>query len=177
MTDHDMTTAEVPPESPRNDALAQMQATAEENWNKYLRAAAELDNVRKRAAREIQQARQFGVERLAGDLLAVVDSLEAGLEVSGEVSVEALLEGNRATLRLLKTTLDRHGITEVDPAGESFDPQLHEALTVRAGTDARPGTVVEVVQKGYLLNGRLIRPARVVVAAESAEAAPPHGDA
>lgn len=148
---------------PRDD-LAEAQASAQENWNKYLRAVAELDNFRKRAARDVEQARKFGVERLAAELLAVVDSLEMGLEAGGSASAESLLEGKKATLRLLKATLEKFGIGEIDPAGDAFDPQLHEALSIQPAPEAPPGSVVTVVQKGYQLNGRLLRPARVVVA-------------
>ncbi len=146
------------------DALAQAEATAQENWNRYLRLAAELDNVRKRAARDVEQARKFGVERLAGDLLTVMDSLEKGVEAGSRASMDALLEGKKATLRLMKSALERAGVTEIAPSGEPFDPQLHEALSVRPTRAVEPGAVLEIVQKGYQLNGRLLRPARVVVA-------------
>jgi molecular chaperone GrpE len=152
------------------DALAQAQATAQENWNKYLRAVAELDNVRKRTARDVEQARRFGVERLAGELLAAVDSLEMGLEAATGASVESLLEGKRATLRLLRAALEKA------PAGQAFDPQLHEALGMQPAPAAEPGSVIAVVQKGYQLNGRLLRPARVIVAAAAEAAAPPTDD-
>jgi len=145
------------------EALAQAQATAEENWNRYLRAVAELDNVRKRSAREAEQARKFGFERLAAEWLPVLDSLEMGLEAGVGASAESLLEGKKATLRLMKTALERHGITEVSAAGEAFDPQVHEALTVQPSS-ADEGSVIGVIQKGYVLNGRLLRPARVIVA-------------
>jgi len=154
------------------DALSQAEATARENWNKYLRAAAELDNVRKRAVRDVEQARKFGVERLAGDLLAVLDSLEMGLEAGTGATTEALLAGKKATLRLLRSALERVGVVELDPSGQAFDPQLHEALSIRPAPAAEPGSVVAVVQKGYQLNGRLLRPARVVVAGAVREAEP-----
>jgi molecular chaperone GrpE len=158
------------------DALAQARATAEENWNKYLRAVAELDNVRKRAARDVEQARRFGVERLAGELLAAVDSLEMGLEAATGASVESLLEGKKATLRLLRAALEKAGVSEIAPAGQAFDPQLHEALGMQPAPAAEPGSVIAVVQKGYQLNGRLLRPARVIVAAAAEAAAPPTGE-
>lgn len=145
------------------EALARAQAAADENWNRYLRTAAELDNVRKRSAREVEQARRFGVERLAAELLPVLDSLEMGLEAGIGASAEALLEGKKATLRLMKAALERHGITEVSAAGQAFDPQVHEALTVQP-SPAEAGSVIGVIQKGYSLNGRLLRPARVIVA-------------
>ena len=169
-------------EAPRDvrEALAEAEATAQENWNKYLRAAAELDNFRKRAARDVEQARRSGVERLAAELLGVVDSLEMGLEAGPAASAEALLEGKKATLRLLRTALERFGVAAVDPAGLAFDPQLHEALGIQPAPGAEPGSVIAVVQKGYQLNGRLLRPARVIVAAAAgppAESAGESGDA
>jgi molecular chaperone GrpE len=170
MTDQD-TTPEVAPEQSLRDALAQAEATAQENWNKYLRAAAELDNVRKRAARDVEQARKVGMERLAADLLTALDSLEMGVEAGASAPVEVLLEGKRATLRQLKAALERHGVVEVSPAGQPFDPQLHEALSIRPDSGAEPGSVLDVVQKGYQLNGRLLRPARVIVAGPAGPAA------
>jgi molecular chaperone GrpE len=161
--------AEAADEALLRESLAGAEALAQENWNKYLRAAAELDNVRKRAARDIEQARKFGVERLAADLLPVVDSLEMGLEAANSVAARTLLEGQQATLRLLKSALERAGVTELSPEGQPFDPQLHEALSIEPAHSAEPGTVIRVVQKGYQLQGRLLRAARVVVA-ESARA-------
>ncbi|MCC7258569.1 MAG: nucleotide exchange factor GrpE [Gammaproteobacteria bacterium] len=151
------------------EALAVAEATSQENWGKYLRAAAELDNVRKRAARDVEQARKFGIERLAGELLAVLDSIESGLAVGQEASVGGLAEGQQATLRLLRAALERFGVTEVMAAGQAFDPQLHEALSIQAHPGAAPGSVLVVIQKGYQINGRLLRPARVVVAGETGE--------
>lgn len=156
---------------PPDDPLAEAQAAAQENWNKYLRSVAELDNFRKRAARDVEQARKFGVERMAAELLGVVDSLEMGLDAGASASADSLLEGKRATLRLLRSTLEKFGIGEIDPAGQPFDPQLHEALGIHPGAAAEPGSVVTVVQKGYQLNGRLLRPARVIVAGSPPEAA------
>jgi molecular chaperone GrpE len=144
-------------------------ARADENWDRYLRTAAELENVRKRAARDVEHARKFALERFATELLAVKDSLEMGLAAAnagGETAnVESLLEGSRTTLKQLAATLERFGVAEVDPEGEPFDPTLHEAMTTQPSADVEPGTVLAVYQKGYTLNGRLLRPARVVVAA------------
>jgi molecular chaperone GrpE len=143
--------------------LAEAEARAAEHWTAYLRVAAELENFRKRAAREIDAARQFGVERLAAELLPVADSLGLALNVAATTDPATLAEGHRATLRLLQTAFERAGITELDPAGQPFDPRLHEAMTTRPSADHPAGTVVQVVQKGYVLNGRLLRPARVIV--------------
>jgi molecular chaperone GrpE len=145
-------------------ALAEAQAKADENWERYLRAAAETDNVRKRSARDVENAHKFAIERFGKELLAVTDGLEMALAASDSASIESLLEGSRATLKLLGTTMERFGITAIDPEGEPFDPELHEAISVQPSDTVEPGTVLNVVQKGYILNGRLLRPAMVVVA-------------
>ncbi len=147
-------------------ALAEAQAKADENWERYLRAAAETDNVRKRAARDVENAHKFAIERFGKELLAVTDGLEMALAASDNASIESLLEGSRATLKLLGTTMERFGISAIDPEGEPFDPELHEAISVQPSDTVEPGTVLNVVQKGYVLNGRLLRPAMVVVAEE-----------
>ena len=145
-------------------ALAEAQAKADENWERYLRAAAETDNVRKRSARDVENAHKFAIERFGKELLAVTDGLEMALAASDSASIESLLEGSRATLKLLGTTMERFGITAIDPEGEPFDPELHEAISVQPSDIVEPGTVLNVVQKGYILNGRLLRPAMVIVA-------------
>ena len=150
------------------DALAKAEAAAEENWAKYLRTVAELDNVRKRAARDVEKARQFGVEGLAAELLSVADSLEMALETGSQAPAESLLEGGRATLKQLQAAMEKYGVTQVSPEGEPFDPELHEAMTMAESTTAEPNSVISVVQRGYQLNGRLLRPARVIVAKEPA---------
>lgn len=162
-----------PPEAAGSDpvaglreALEKSEATAAENWNRYLRAVAELDNVRKRAARDVEAARRSGIEKLAGELLGIVDSLEMGLETGGSASAESLLAGKEATLRLLRSAFDKFGIELVDPVGHPFDPQLHEAMSMQPSTTATPGSVLAVLQKGYRLGDRLLRPARVIVAGE-----------
>lgn len=151
------------------EALAEAEARAQENWDRYLRAAAETENVRKRASRDIENARRYALENFGKDLLPVKDSLEMGIQAAENADVATLLEGKAATLKLLSTTLERFGIEEVDPLGEPFDPSFHEAMTLQPSAEAEPGTVLTVVQKGYVLNGRLLRPAMVVVAAEPAE--------
>ncbi len=150
-------------------ALAEMKALADENWDKYVRAAAELENVRKRASRDVENAHKFALERLCSELLAVRDSLEMGLAAADKADAQSLLEGKKATLKLLTATMERFGVVELDPQGEPFDPQEHEAMTMQPSADVEPGSVLSVFQKGYALNGRLLRPARVVVAAEPAD--------
>ena len=151
------------------DAAEQLEAAesrADENHALYLRAAAELENVRKRASRDVEKARKFGAENLAQDLLEVADNLERGLEAGQTATPQALLDGTQATLKLLRAALIKAGVEEVDPEGEPFDPELHEAMTMQPSETAEPGSVIAVIQKGYQLNGRLLRPARVVVAGE-----------
>ena len=148
------------------DPMAALQAKADENWDRYLRAAAEADNVRKRAARDVENARKYALENFGRELLAVKDSLEMGIQAADNADVDALLAGKEATLKLLATTLERFGIEELDPEGEPFDPEQHEAVSMQPSDDLEPGSVLKVIQKGYSLNGRLLRPAMVVVAAE-----------
>lgn len=148
-------------------ALAAANARATENWERYLRAAAEVENVRKRASRDVENAHKFALERFGKELLAVRDSLEMGLAAADNASVESLLEGSTATLKMLEKTMQNFGIEVVNPEGEPFDPELHEAISMQPSGDVEPGSVAVVVQKGYSLNGRLLRPAMVVVAEET----------
>jgi len=146
--------------------LEELQAKADENWDLYLRAAAEIENVRKRAARDVEHARKYALENFGRELLEVKDSLEMGIAAADNADAASLLEGSQATLKVLTGTLERFGIEEIDPEGEPFDPELHEAMTMQPSSDVEPGSVLTVIQKGYTLNGRLLRPARVIVAAE-----------
>jgi molecular chaperone GrpE len=148
------------------DTIAELQAKADENWDRYVRAAAEVENVRKRAQRDVENAHRFALESFSKELLAVVDSLEMGLEAAESADAGALRDGSEATCKLLKSTLERFGVTVVDPEGEPFDPEYHEAMSMMPSADTEPGSVLTVIQKGYTLNGRLLRPARVIVAAE-----------
>lgn len=149
--------------------LESLQAKADENWDRYLRAMAEADNIRKRASRDIEHAHKFALENFSKDLLAVKDSLEMGLAAADTADAESLLAGSEATLKLLAGSLERFGISEIDPEGEPFDPERHEAMTMQPSAEVEPGSVLTVIQKGYVLNGRLLRPARVIVASEPAE--------
>jgi molecular chaperone GrpE len=145
-------------------ALAAAESRALESRDLYMRALAELDNVRKRAVRDIEHAHKFGLERVANDLIGVKDSLELGL--ASAASADALREGTRATLQLLSKALEKAGVTEIVPQGEQFNPELHEAMVMQPSAEHVPNSIVQVVQKGYQLNGRLLRPARVIVAKE-----------
>jgi molecular chaperone GrpE len=150
------------------DPVAELQAKADENWDRYLRAAAETENVRKRAARDVENAHKFALENFSRDMLAIKDSLEMGIQAAENADVETLMAGKEATLKLLSTTLQRFGIEELDPHGEPFDPEFHEAVSMQPSTELEPGSVLAVVQKGYSLNGRLLRPAMVIVVAAEA---------
>jgi len=136
----------------------------DEQRDRYLRVAAEMDNLRKRSAREVELARKFGAERLAQSILPVRDSLEAGLVAAEKAGQDALVEGVRATVRLLDEAFGGAGIREIDPKGQPFDPNKHEALSLLPAANVAPNTVLEVVQKGYELNDRLLRAAKVIVA-------------
>ncbi len=129
-----------------------------------LRAAAEAQNARRRAEQDVEKARKFALERFSSDLLSVVDNLERALQSAAEAEdAAAIAEGVDLTLRGLMDALKKHGVEAVDPAGEPFDPQLHQAMTMVPNPDMEPNTVMDVMQKGYTLNGRLLRPAMVVV--------------
>ena len=153
------------------DELAAAQEAAEANLNKYLRLAAEMENLRKRTVRDVEHARKYGIERFATEILAVIDSLELGLEAAPTASMDSFLEGQSATYKLLLGAIEKNDIEVIDPEGEPFDPQMHEAMTMQPSDTAEPGSVLAVVQKGYQLNKRLLRPARVVVAREPDESA------
>jgi molecular chaperone GrpE len=157
-------------QSPPGDAaLAAAEAKALENRNNYLRAVAELENYRKRAEREIDNARKYAVERFAQELVTVGDALEAGIHAGADNPGPALLEGAQATLRQLHKAFEKAGIKIIDPAGQAFDPEWHEAMVAQPSATVAPNTVLNVVQKGYSLNGRLLRPARVIVSKSAAE--------
>jgi molecular chaperone GrpE len=127
-----------------------------------LRERAELDNQRKRVARDIDMARKFANERLLGDLLPVIDSLEAGLNLAGG-EPNALREGMELTLRQLLKVAGDNGLVAVDPVGQPFNPEHHQAMSLVPAPGVAPNHVVQVYQKGWLLNERLLRPALVVV--------------
>jgi molecular chaperone GrpE len=145
------------------EALAAAEARATENRNSYLRAVAEMDNFRKRSEREVDNARKFAIERFAQELVPVGDALEAGISAGAANPGPALLEGAQATLRQLYRAFDKGGIKIIDPMGQPFDPEWHEAMAVQESAAQAANTVVSVIQKGYSLNGRLLRPARVIV--------------
>lgn len=145
------------------EALKEKLAQAEDQ---VLRAAAEAQNARRRAEQEVEKARKFALERFAGDLLPVVDNLERALDTvdQDDASLKAVLEGVELTRKSLLDTLTKYHVEVVDPQGEPFDPQFHEAMAMVPNPDAEPNSVIDVMQKGYTLNGRLLRAAMVAVA-------------
>ncbi len=139
---------------------------AEELHDAWLRAKAETENVRRRAQDDIAKASKFAVERFAGELLAVKDSLEAALAAEAP-SVESMRSGTELTLKQLASAFEKSRLTEVNPLGEKFDPNFHQAISM-VEADQEPNTVVSVLQKGYLIADRVLRPALVIVATAKA---------
>ena len=146
-------------------ALQAAEARAEENWSQFLRARAEMENLRRRAEKDVASARQQSLEKLASELLGVKDSLEMGLQAANEdgADVAKLAEGSALTLRMFNQALEKFSIEELDPEGARFDPEAHEAMAAQEAADVEPNTVINVVQKGYRLGDRLLRPAMVIV--------------
>lgn len=165
-------TAPETPESPAETdprtlqaALEEARAKADEHWQLYLNARADIENIRRRAERDLAKAHKFALEGFVKELLPVKDSLEMGLAAANEqADVAKLKEGKALTLKMLDSALSKFGVQEVDPQGDKFNPELHEAMAMQPSNEATPNTVLQVVQKGYLLNERLVRPAMVVVA-------------
>lgn len=152
--------AEVMPSA--EEIIRQLELQVQEHHDAWLRAKAEADNIRKRAQADIANAHKFALEGFATELLAVRDSLEAALATEN-ASVESLREGVALTLKLLTSAFDKGQIKQVNPVGEKFDPHRHQAMTA-VESDKAPNTVLHVMQKGYLLNERVLRPALVMVA-------------
>ncbi|MEO1888935.1 MAG: nucleotide exchange factor GrpE [Cycloclasticus sp.] len=145
--------------------LETAKTAASDNWDKLLLAKAEVENIRRRTQKDIEKAHRFSIEKFAKDMLPVVDSLEMGLAASNESDVDAsaLKEGMELTYKQLISSLEKSGVVQVDPEGETFSPDLHQAISVVPSPDHAPNTVMQVFQKGYTLNGRLLRPAMVIV--------------
>jgi molecular chaperone GrpE len=144
--------------------LAEAQSLASQHRDQLLRASAELENIRKRASRDVEQAHRYALEKIAQELLPVRDSLELAAASAPTADAASLAAGQEATLKLLARAFDKFSILGIEPVGEPFDPQKHEAIAVQEAHAAQPDSVLVVVQKGYELNGRLLRPARVIVA-------------
>ncbi len=149
--------------------LAAAQAKVDESNERVLRAQAELENVRRRAQRDVEGAHKFALEKFVNELLPVKDSLELG-EAAAQADgadTEKVREGLALTSKMMADVLSKFGVAEINPQGDRFDPDQHQAMSMQDVADAAPNTVVNVFQKGYLLNERLVRPAMVVVASAS----------
>jgi molecular chaperone GrpE len=152
-------------DEPADVELTLVQAQLQEAREAQLRALAEMENVRKRAQRDVESAHRFAVERFAADMIEVRDTLELGLAAAGSAPEAAkFVEGSQATLRMIDKAFERAGLAVVDPVGQAFNPEFHEAIMAQPTADQPVGSVLAVVQKGFTLNGRLLRPARVVIA-------------
>lgn len=140
-------------------------ARADESDKNYLLAKAEVENIRRRTQKDVEKARRYSIEKFANELLPVIDSLEMGIAAAekGAGDVDALKEGMSLTYKQLMSSFEKSGITELNPDGEAFNPELHQAMSIVPSPDHQPNTVMQVFQKGYSLNSRLLRPAMVIV--------------
>ena len=146
-------------------ALAAAQSTVSDQKDSVIRAKAEVDNIRRRAAQDVEKARKFALEKFAGEMLTTVDNLERALPSidKDDENNKGIIEGVELTLQGLITSLEKFGVKAVDPQDQPFNPELHQAMSMQEVPDVAPNTVIAVMQKGYELNGRLIRPAMVMV--------------
>jgi molecular chaperone GrpE len=169
-TGQEVSTDELPDHVELTALLEDARGKADEHWDQVVRLQAEMDNLRKRSGRDLANAHKFALEGFANELLPVKDSLEMGLaafDVEG-ADTGSLKEGVELTLQMLTSAMDKAAIKEVNPQDEPFDPDFHQAMSMQERDDVEPNTVVNVVQKGYTLNGRLIRPAMVIVSKATA---------
>lgn len=145
--------------------LEDARAKADEHFDALLRARAEIENLKRRHANELEKAHKFALDGFVRELLGVRDSLELGRDAAHDDNADLarLREGTDLTLKLLTDAMSKFGVEQIDPQGQPFNPEYHQAMTMQHREDLPPNTVVSVVQKGYLLNGRLVRPALVIV--------------
>ncbi|PLX63624.1 nucleotide exchange factor GrpE [Sedimenticola selenatireducens] len=145
--------------------LEDARAKADEHWDQLVRTQAQMDNLRKRQERELENAHKYALERFVNELLPVRDSMEMGLAAANDenATIDHLREGTALTLKLFSDVMEKFNVVQINPEGQPFDPELHQAMSMQPRSDVPPNTVVIVVQKGYTLNGRLVRPAMVMV--------------
>ena len=146
--------------------LSAAEAAAQEEKDRALRIAAEMENLRRRTAQDVEKAHKFALEKFTGELLPVIDSLERALELAdrNNETLKPMMEGVELTLRAMLTTVGKFGVEQVNPMGDAFDPNRHQAISMVENGNVAPNSVMAVMQKGYELNGRVIRPAMVMVA-------------
>lgn len=162
-----------PPAESADEQLAAARKEAAASHERYLRAVADLENFRKRALREKEEVRQFGTAAVMEDIVPILDNLNLGLAAAKQQGEgRAIADGVALVLEQLKATLARHGLNEVNPAGQAFDPHLHECITHQPSAEVPEEKVMQVVRPGYMLNGRLLRPASVVVSSGPAKGDP-----
>lgn len=150
--------------------LEEALAKADEYYDSLLRTKAELDNVRKRSQRELENAHKYAIEKFINELLPVIDSMELGQQAAETATeIEQIKEGVGMTLNMFYSLLEKFEIERINPEGDNFDPELHQAMSMQETSEAAPNSVIAVMQKGYVLAGRLLRPAMVVVAKAPAE--------
>ena len=161
-------TEEISIESKDSINIEDLEKQAVENWDKVLRLQAEIDNLRKRTIKDIENTNKSSIERVFREILPVLDSFELGVlvDTSTKEGVETFIEGQNATLKLLQSVLERFSIETLNPEHMKYDPELHEVISMQDTDQVEQGYIVQVVQKGYRLNQRLLRPARVIVASE-----------
>ncbi|MDH5546843.1 MAG: nucleotide exchange factor GrpE [Gammaproteobacteria bacterium] len=147
------------------EALAAAEAKAQENWDLALRTKAEAENIKRRAEKDVSNAHRYALEKFVNELVPVIDSMELGLAVfqGNEVDATKIREGSELTLKMLASAVEKFGVEQMNPQGEKFNPEFHQAMTMQESTEQEPNTVLTVIQKGYTLHGRLVRPAMVVV--------------
>ncbi|KKD01581.1 nucleotide exchange factor GrpE [Photobacterium halotolerans] len=147
-------------------ALAASEATVKEQQDSVLRARADMENMRRRTEQEIDKARKFALEKFAGELLPVIDNMERALELADKTdeALKPMLEGVELTLKTMTDTVEKFGLKAINPMGEAFNPEFHQAMSMQESAEHAPNTVMMVLQKGYALNGRVVRPAMVMVA-------------
>jgi molecular chaperone GrpE len=157
--------------SAANDALAAAKKEAADNYERYLRAVADLENFRRRTVRDKDELRQFGVSRVLEDLLPVMDNLALGVAAAKQpnADLKTLIGGVEMVLNQFKSALGNHGLKEISPAGQAFDANFHESISAQPSAELAEGSVLKVVRTGYVLNGRLLRPASVVVSSGPAK--------
>ncbi len=167
----EQTAAEVQTPEELTLLLEDARAKADSHWDQLVRTQAQMDNLRKRQERDLENAHKFALERFVNELLPVRDSLEMGLAAATDenATIDHLREGTELTLKLLCDSMEKFNVAQINPEGEPFDPELHQAMSMMPRGDVPPNTVVVVVQKGYTLNGRLVRPAMVIVSQAEAE--------
>lgn len=147
--------------------LTEAEEKANQYWERMLRMQAETENLQRRVERDIANAHKYSLEKFVVELLPIIDSLERAVDISTDGSAASVIEGVDLTLKMFYASLAKFGVLPVDPLSEAFNPELHQAVSTQVDAAVKPGTVVKVLQKGFLLNNRLIRPALVIVSKES----------